>query len=251
MLDLCLALCSSLNAMAEGRLTAPDAEALVRRGTAHHVHDPDQLLGLDPLAQVPLRLALARLAHGGRPAAGPGGAIGSAPPVWALLIPRPGRMAGLRGPLQANRLALEAGAVVTTHDGSLAWFGQQVGEGVQWRLARLERPLPPPDPREAARSLTRLVGQGAQALAELGVVAGQRPDAIHAPVLGAHYPERSQLLLDRAWLLLAASEQALAAQSEVLHSHAVLVREKHLRELLEVALDAVSAAASWPQRSLH
>lgn len=249
MLDDCLALVSALNALAEGRATAPDAELAVRGQSPHHVHDPDGVLGLDPLAQVPLRLALARVDHGRLP--GVAGDGQQAEPVWALLLPRPGRMAGLRGPVELNRLALAAGAVVTTHDGAVAWFGQRVGEGVQWRVGRLERPLPPPDPREAARQLGGVVAAGTRGLAALGVVAGARPAAGHAPALGAHYPERSQLLLDRAWLLLAAGEQALAAQPEVLYSHAVLVRETHLRELVGTALDAVSAAASWPQRSLH
>ncbi|MEL4357233.1 MULTISPECIES: hypothetical protein [unclassified Luteococcus] len=243
MLDACLRLATGLNRLSEGRITAPELEAAVRAdGTPHHVHDPDGLLCLDavardPLTSVPLRLALARLDR--------------TPAVWALLLPRPGHPAGLRGPTEVTRAALEAEAVVLTHDGSLAWLGQQVGGGVQWRLARAERPLPPPDPREQARHFSRLVADAASALAGLDLTAGSRPGEVRAPALGAGYPSRSQTLLDRAWLMLTAVDAALTAQPEVLHSHAVLTRERHLRELADAALDAVSAAASWPERALE
>lgn len=245
MLDRGIALAGALNAMTEQtppsrRLGAAQAEQLVRLGgEPHHVHDPGGLLGLDPLAQVPLRLALARLAHSPRQ-----------PQAWALLLPRPGRMAGLRGPAELNRQALACGLLVTSHDGELGWLGRRVGEGVQWQLTRAERPAPPPDPRESARLLGQQMTDAAKVLAELGLVAGDRPSAEATPRLGEHYPHRSQLLLERAWLLLQAGEQAMAAQGELLHSHAVLVREHQLRALQDAALDAITAAASWPGHAL-
>lgn len=248
MLDVSLRLATTLNRLASGRTNAPDAEQAVRAGgTPHHVADPDGLLGLDPLRSVPLRLALARLEHSPF-----GTATGTAAtPVWALLLPRPGRPAGLRGPVGLTRAALAAQAVVLTHDGSLVWLGEGIGGGVQWRLARANRPLPPPDPRETARHFSRLVAQSASALAGLELTAGQWPDELHPPVLGDGYPTRSQTLLDRAWTVLLAADAALASQHEVLHSHAVLMRERHLRELADAALDAISAAASWPEWALE
>lgn len=243
MFDDCLRLAVVLNGLAEQAISAPFAERALTGGTTpHHVHDPDGLLGLDPVSAVPVRQALARLEH--LPA-------DRARPVWALLLPRPGRMAGLRGPVEVNREALEAGAVVMTHDGSLAWLGRQVGAGVQWVLARAERPLPPLDPRESARVFPRTVAHAVQALDGLDVTGGDRPEAGPAPVLGRHYPTASQALLDRAWTVLAAAEAGLAQQHEVLHSHAVLMRERHLRELADAALDAVSASVSWPTRSME
>ena len=242
-LDECLRLTTVLDDLSAGRTNAPQAEARLQQGgRPHHVFDPDGLLGLDPIAQVPVRLALARIEHG---QLSPG-----VRPVWALLLPRPGRMAGLRGPLEVNRAALGAGAAVMPHDGTLCWLGEQVGEGMQWRLARAERPFPPPDPREAARQLGAVLAGAASALAELDIAAGERPDEVHAPVLGPGFDERSQHLLDRAWLLLTTVDAALEAQSAVLHSHAVLTRERHLRELADAALDAISAAASWPSDAL-
>lgn len=247
MFDESVRLVLALNSLSHGAVTAAEAELMVRRDAGsehqepHHVHDPDQLLGLDPLAGVPLRLALARIGHG---------ALGPAP-VWALLLPRPGRMAGLRGPLEVNRAALEAEAVVMTHDGSLAWLGQRVGAGVQWRLARAERPLPVPDPREASRQLSRVVASAAQAMAGLDLSGGAHPELEGAPRLGGAFPRQPQALLERAWMLLGAVDAALDSQHEVLHSHAVLTRERHLRELQQAALDAVSAACSWPAEALQ
>lgn len=247
MFDECVRLVLALARLSQGAVTAAEAEVLVRDDglgggqEPHHVHDPDQLLGLDPLSGVPLRLALARIGHG---------ALGPAP-GWALLLPRPGRMAGLRGPLEVNRAALESEAVVMTHDGSLAWLGQRVGAGVQWRLARADRPLPVPDPREASRQLSRIVAGTAQALAGLDVAVGEHPELEAAPRLGEVFPRQSQALLERAWMLLGAVDAALESQHEVLHSHAVLTRERHLRELQQAALDAVSAACSWPTEALH
>ena len=64
---------------------------------AHHVHDPDEVLGLfehDPLSSVPIRMALARISHDPR----------DIPVLWGLLLPVPGQLAGLRGPAQVLSL---------------------------------------------------------------------------------------------------------------------------------------------------
>ena len=54
---------------------------------AHHVHDPDETLGLsehDPLSSVPIRMALARISH----------VPHDTPVLWGLLLPAPGQLAG-------------------------------------------------------------------------------------------------------------------------------------------------------------
>ena len=67
MLEICCRLTCLLNDLCAGRTTAPHAEAeLLRMAAAHHVHDPDETLGLsehDPLSSVPIRMALARISH--------------------------------------------------------------------------------------------------------------------------------------------------------------------------------------------
>ncbi|MGO4957553.1 hypothetical protein ACTQ49_09840 [Luteococcus sp. Sow4_B9] len=241
MLEVCLNLAIALNQLSGSGTSAARAEQLVLGdGRPHHVHDPDQLLGLDPLHAVPLRQALARIEHGALPGQ----------PAWALLLPRPGRMAGLRGPAELNAGGLERGAVVCAHDGSLAWLATVVGAGVQWRLVRAERPLPAPDPRETARMLSQVVAGATSALHGFPLLDGSRPEPGRSVMLGAGYPARSQTLLDRALLLLSAAEAGLAQQHQALHSHAALNSERHLRELAGAALDGVSAAVSWPQRAL-
>lgn len=67
MLEICCRLTCLLNDLCAGRTTAPHAGAeLLRMAAAHHVHDPDETLGLsehDPLSSVPIRMALARISH--------------------------------------------------------------------------------------------------------------------------------------------------------------------------------------------
>jgi len=242
-----LRLATTLNLLSSGRITAPEAEARLRGAVAYHVADPDGLLGLDPLSASPVRLALARAERLG---AGEPGAV-----HWALLLPEPGRLSGLRGPLAGNNAAVEAGAVVVSHspvlgNRSLAWVGQAVGPAVQWRLWAAERVVLPDDPREATRMLQAELLASAEALTQLDAATGTRPEHLAAPTLGPAYDERAQHLLDRAWLLLEACEQGLADASEVLHSHAVLERERHLRSLAGAARSAVSSAVSWPTVAL-
>ncbi|GAA1371777.1 hypothetical protein GCM10009638_03180 [Luteococcus sanguinis] len=237
-----LRLATTLNLLSSGRITAPEAEARLRGPVAHHVADPDGLLGLDPLTGSPVRLALARAERLG-------------PTVWVLLLPEPGRAAGLRGPAPVTTAAIDAGAVVVSHspvlDGrALAWIGQGVGPAVQWRLWAADRVVLPDDPREATRMLQAELLASAEALTQLDAATGTRPEHLAAPTLGPAYDERAQHLLDRAWLLLEACEQGLADASEVLHSHAVLERERHLRSLAGAARFAVSSAVSWPTVAL-
>ncbi|EFT80954.1 hypothetical protein HMPREF9602_00308 [Cutibacterium acnes HL030PA2] len=136
MLEICCRLTCLLNDLCAGRTTAPHAEAeLLRMAAAHHVHDPDETLGLsehDPLSSVPIRMALARISH----------VPHDTPVLWGLLLPAPGQLAGLRGPAQVNRAALDAGAVVVCHQGSTtmpagtAWIPHPVGSAMQWTVVR-------------------------------------------------------------------------------------------------------------------
>ncbi len=84
MLEICCRLTCLLNDLCAGRTTAPHAEAeLLRMAAAHHVHDPDETLGLsehDPLSSVPIRMALARISH----------VPHDTPVLWGLLLPAPG-----------------------------------------------------------------------------------------------------------------------------------------------------------------
>ena len=112
MLEICCRLTCLLNELCAGRTTAPHAEAeLLEMVAAHHVHDPEEVLGLsehDPLSSVPIRMALARISH----------APHDSPVFWGLLLPAPGQLAGLRGPARVNHAALDAGAVIICHQGS-------------------------------------------------------------------------------------------------------------------------------------
>ncbi|MFT8395187.1 hypothetical protein [Propionibacterium sp.] len=235
-----LRLTSVLNAMAAGLLSAPQAEAQLRTtetgasGRPHHVVDEQQLLGLPADAGSPVRLALARIVNR-MPAE-----------RWTLLLPRPGRLGGLRGPVETNQLALECGAVVAARRVGVAWLPRPVGPAMQWQLVWAEAPLPPPTPGEAARALSEQVLVAARELGELDAPAGRRPRCAASVVLGRAYPQACQGLLDKALLWREACQAGLDATSETLHSHAALTRERHLHDLNQLCLDAISAAASWP-----
>lgn len=233
-----LNLTTTLNELSAGLCTAPEAEARIRGSRIHHVADLDGVLGLDPLHLVGLRLALARTE------------TRFAQTQWLLLLPRPGRLGGLRGPADVTSLALDAGAIVLASDGRLGWIPLAVGPAIQWRLVRAERPMVPPLPREATGAFAAVLAEEGAGLASLGVRAGRRP-RIECLALPAGYPARSASLLERASVVLAAASAGLDAQTEIVTSHSVLGRELHLRRLADAALDAVSAAASWPSWAME
>lgn len=242
MLEICCRLTCLLNDLSAGRTTAPHAEAeLASLAAAHHVHDPDEVLGMpqhDPLASVPVRMALARVSHAGGPTR------------WGLLLPVPGSPAGLRGPAEVTVEAIEEGAVVVAHEsvGPVAagtlWLPQPVGAGMQWTIRAARPPLPPPTPAEAGPRLRALMSRTAGLLTDLGVVAGDRP-SVTAPRLTGH-PARDQRLLDTAWVVLAACRAGLDSSDRMLTAHGTEVREKSLRSLQEAARQAITAAVSWP-----
>lgn len=228
-----ISLASTLNDLSLGRINAGEAEAAIRAGDmAHHVADPDSVLGLDPLSGTPLRLALAAVARGGLT-------------TWQLLLPRPGRSAGLRGPEPVNRLAMEAGVLVVDRAGR-GWLPRPVGPAMQWLLVRVSPVLAPPTPGEALQLLAETMAGAERRLIELDAPAGRRPSGQLVDRLGPGYPRRNHVLLQRSLLLHEACQNALAASGEVLSSHAVQIRETELRRIGSASLTGIESAVSWP-----
>lgn len=243
MLETCLRLSCLLNDLSADRLTAAGAEAeLQSEGLAHHVHDPHEVVGLgepDPIVSVPVRRALARISHR---------RTGDEPDRWAALYPRPGRLAGLRGPADLVAEALEVGAVVMCHTGAsagLAWTGVRVGAGVQWRLWQATPPLPPATVAEARLNLTQEMARATARLSGLEPPEGRRPRTT-APRLSRGASRADQALADLAWTVLVAADTGLAEADRVLTSHAATTRESALLPLVGAALEALTAASAWP-----
>ena len=86
-------LTANLNSFLQGQQSLEQAErAIVGPDVAHHVLDPDGVLGLDPLAASSLDDALVRLKQ-------------VEPDGWFLALPVPGSLGPLRGPAAFNRAA--------------------------------------------------------------------------------------------------------------------------------------------------
>ncbi|MSS46527.1 hypothetical protein FYJ43_10980 [Cutibacterium sp. WCA-380-WT-3A] len=242
MLEICCRLTCLLNDLCASRTTAPHAEAeLLTMAAAHHVRDPDEVLGLsehDPLSSVPIRMALARISHNPH----------EAPVLWGLLLPVPGHLAGLRGPAQVNRAALDAGAVIVCHQGSAAipagtaWIPHPVGSAMQWTVVRGAAPLPPPTPADVTPLLRSAISTTAAQLADPGMVSGDRPDIV-VPHLTGHRPA-DQRLLDSAWTVMVACDTG--RQPTMITAHGAQKRETALRTLRNAASHAITAATSWP-----
>ena len=84
----------------------------------------------------------------------------------------------------------------------------------------------------------------ASRLSDLGMVAGERPEAI-APHLTGHRPS-DQRLLDPAWTVLTACDAGLASAHQLITAHSAHTREAALRQLRNAASQAITAATSWP-----
>lgn len=226
-------LAATLNDVSLGRVGAATAEAAVRLdGTPHHVLDREGVLGLDPLSGTPLRLALAGVERCGLTS-------------WRLSLPRPGRFAGLRGPAEVNREAVEVGAAIVDTTGR-CWLPYPVGEAMQWTLVRANSPLSAPQVAEAAELLNHAIITAERALTDLGMSAGTRPDPTFEDLLGEFYPRANHTLLARALSLHEASEAGLEATGDVLTAFGADVRERELRTLDLACLDAIEAAVSNP-----
>jgi len=228
-----LRLAVNLNAVVRFRVSVAEAvAAVVADDVAHHVVDPDDLLGLDPLQASPLAAALPVLAareldH------------------WVLALPSPGTPGPLRGPVALNRAALATGEVVLASGGGVALVPHPVGPGVQWRVHAAERPFSPLSPYDAERALGETVLSAADALTRLDVGGGSRPRLRDVISLPPGYSARQQSAADRAARLLLACEAALTSDGSAITSYEAEVRARELRRLRSAAADALCAAASW------
>ncbi|SDS14162.1 hypothetical protein SAMN04488543_1158 [Friedmanniella luteola] len=230
-----LRLTAHLNAVLRFQVGVAEAAAAVVAGdVAHHVVDPEDLLGLDPLAATPLAAALGVIAT-------------REPEMWLLALPEPGALTPLRGPTPLNLAAVEVGEAVVAAGGGLALVPHAVGRGVQWRAHRAERPFAPPSSYDAERALGETVLSAAATLTRLGVAAGSRPKDGGA-VLAPGYSPRQRVAADRAARLLVACDTALVDDGAAISAHEAEVRARELRRLRRAAADALCAAASWMQR---
>ncbi len=213
----------------------PSIEVAARtvQGTdaAHHVSDPDALLGLTDEGSSPLDEAMRA-------------ALARCPQDWILALPRPGKLGPLRGPLALTRAALAAGAAVIPRTGGPAWVPTRVGPAVQWQILTADRPFEPVSSVEAEHALTEAMHAAIGELDRLGMVSGRRPEG-DGPVLPPDYPSRQRQAAARALRLVEACEAGLADESGLLHAHAADVRARALRSLLNAALDSVEASCAW------
>lgn len=230
-----LRLTAYLNAVLRFQVGVAEASAAVMAtDVAHHIVDPDGVLGLDPLAATPLAVALPVIAM-------------REPESWVLALPVPGALAPLRGPSPLNLAAVDAGEAVVAAGGGVALVPHLVGRGVQWRAHRAERPFAPPSSYDAERALGETVLSAADTLSRLGVAAGSRPREGGA-TLAPGYSPRQRVAADRAARLLVACDAALADDGGAISVHEAEVRARELRRLRRAAADALCAAASWMQR---
>lgn len=228
-----LRLTVNLNAVAHRRLTPAQAAAeVLGEDVAHHVVDPDDLLDLDPLRATDLAEALPVLA-------------GREPEAWILVLPTPGALGSLRGPLPVNEAALDTGEAVVALHGGLALVPFRVGRAVQWRVFAAERPFAPPVPYDAERQLNEVVLGAAQALTRLDVASGVRPRTGLTATLAPGYSGRQQATADRAARLLAACDAALTSDGAAISAFEADLRFRELRSVRAAAAQALCAAASW------
>ena len=222
-----------LNAMINSARSVDQvAVEVVGSDVAHHVVDPDGVLGLDPTRAAPLADALDSLADGERQ-------------QWVLVLPTPGRLGALRGPTELNQLAVAAGAAVVGATCGLAVIPFAVGQAVQWRVAAAERPGLPPTPYEAERQLNETVLSAGAALARLQVAGGRRPTEPETVVLGAGPAPRRQAAAVRAARLWVACSRALTDDGGSISSFEADARARQLRAVRDAAADALCAAATF------
>ncbi|NNG18688.1 hypothetical protein HJ590_03700 [Naumannella sp. ID2617S] len=228
-------LTAHLNALRHTPLSAEvAARAVVGEDAAHHVTDPEGLLGLDPLRASELDEALRA-------------ALLLVDADWVLVLPRPGATGVLAGPPALNAAAIEAGAVVLSASGGIAWLPHRVGPAVQWQVTACRPPRLSQTPAEADRALREVVLAAGRELAELELTPAERPD-LTGIALPAGYGSRAQRAAARAWTLLQACEAALGDDGGVLHLHALQARSRVLNEVRRAATDVLCAAVSWTGR---
>ena len=227
-----LRLTAQLNALAAGATSLARAEpAVTGADVAHHVVDPDAVLGLDPLRATGLVEALPRLA--------------AVPGPWVLALPAPGNLGVLRGPVPFNQAALEVGSAVVPGAGGPALVPFRVGPGVQWRVFAANPPAPSPSPSEAERMLSQAIAAAARTLTALDVASGTRPRLDAAFTLAPGYPPRQVATADRAARLMIACEAALADSGRSITAFEVDIRARELRTVEAAAREALCAATAW------
>jgi hypothetical protein len=226
---------ANLNSLIMGWQPIEQAERAITGGdVAHHVVDPDGVLGLDPLQAAALNEALEPL----RAAEQQG---------WFLALPVPGALAPLRGPAAFNLAALEQGEAVVASSARLGLVPFRVGAAVQWRVYPAERPFAPTSPYDAERALNEVVIDAAAMLRRLDVAAGSRPRLESAQLLAPGYSSRRRSTAVRASRLLAACDAALADDGASLSSFEADRRSDELRRVRARAGEALGSAVSWPR----
>lgn len=223
----------NLNAVINRQMALADAvTAVVGADVAHHVVDPDHVLGLDPLRATELASSL-------------GPITAREHETWVLALPYPGSLGGLRGPRELNEAALDVGEVVIATTAGIALVPYRVGQAVQWRLFRAERPLPPPVPYDAERQLNEAVLNATSTLARLEVASGSRPRLSATATLAPGYSARRQATADRAARLLTACDAALTSDGAAISAFEADARFRELRTVRSAAAQALCAAATW------
>jgi hypothetical protein len=224
---------ANLNSLIRGKQSIELAErAIVGPDVAHHVVDPDDALGLDPLQASTLDAALEAL-------------LEAESDGWFLALPVPGSLAPLRGPSAFNLAALEYGEAVVASAAGLGLVPTRVGQAVQWRIFAAERPLAPSSPYEAERALNEVVIDAAATLSRLDVAAGTRPARPDSVMLAPGYSSRQQATVARAARLLAACDAALLDDGASISSFEAERRAQELRRVRARAGDALGSAVSW------
>ena len=227
-----LRMTANLNALASGLTDAVRAAGAIRSDdVAHHVLDPESVLGLDPRTATDLAAALPVLVAGQE--------------GWVLGLPTPGALLPLRGPRSLNEAALQAGQVVIASAGGVGLVPLRVGRAVQWRVYPAERPFAPASPYEAERALNEAVLGAASALARLDLAAGARPRDRTGTQLAPGYSARQAATANRSLYLLTACDQALRDDGGSLSAYEADVRSRTLRAVRTAASQALCTACSW------
>lgn len=223
----------NLNAVVTQQLTLIEAiAAVIGPDVAHHVVDPDEVLGLDPLAATSLSQVFGPLAA-------------REPESWVLVLPTPGSLGSLRGPKALNHAALDVGEAVIGIGGGVALVPFRLGQAVQWRVFAAERPFAPPMPYDAERQLNEAVITAAHTLTRLEVAAGSRPRDGATITLASGYSPRQHATAARAARLLAACDAALQSDGGAISAFEADARFRELRTVRAAAAQALCAAASW------
>jgi hypothetical protein len=224
---------ANLNSMLRGQQRLEQAErAILGLDVAHHVMDPDEVLGLDPLQASTLDAGLERLRE-------------VEPEGWFLALPVPGSLAPLRGPAAFNSAALEHGEAVVASSAGVGLVPMRLGPAVQWRVYAAERPLPPASPQEAERALNEVIITAAAALSRLDVAGGPRPAEATGPMLAPGYSTRQRATAERAARLLAVCDAALGHDGASISLFEADRRAGELRRVRARAGEALGAAVSW------